>query len=126
MLRWSYACLIITMAAALYIFVPAPQDTPVALQILFYVFIVSTVTAFFLADKFQTRYTYNSKIETIMNELKIKGNWKEKKGKLKQKYAELTDDDLKYAEGKEEELVGRIQQKLGTSKEEAQNIIRNA
>ena len=61
-----------------------------------------------------------------MNELKIKGNWKEKKGKLKQKYAELTDDDLTYAEGKEEELVGRVQQRLGTSKEEAQRIIRNA
>ena len=61
-----------------------------------------------------------------MNELKIKGNWKEKKGKLKQKYAELTDDDLTYAKGKEEELVGRVQQRLGTSKEEAQRIIRNA
>lgn len=61
-----------------------------------------------------------------MNELNIKGNWNEKKGKLKQKYADLTDDDLQYAEGKEEELVGRIQQRLGTSKEEAQDIIRNA
>lgn len=61
-----------------------------------------------------------------MNELNIKGNWKEKKGKLKQKYADLTDNDLKYAEGKEEELVGRVQQRLGTSKEEAQRIIRNA
>ena len=60
-----------------------------------------------------------------MNELNIKGNWNEKKGKLKQKYAELTDDDLKYAEGKEDELLGRIQQRLGTSKEEARNIIRN-
>ena len=61
-----------------------------------------------------------------MNELKIKGNWKEKKGKLKQQYAELTDDDLQYAEGKEEELVGRVQKRLGTSKEEARNIIRRA
>ena len=61
-----------------------------------------------------------------MDKLNIKGNWKEKKGKLKQKYAELTDDDLTYAEGKEEELIGRIQQRLGTSKEEARNIIRNA
>jgi len=61
-----------------------------------------------------------------MNELKIKGNWNEKKGKLKQKYAELTDEDLKYAEGKEEELVGRVQKRLGTSKEEARNIIHSA
>ena len=58
-----------------------------------------------------------------MNELNIKGNWKEKKGKLKQKYAELTDQDLTYTEGKEEELVGRVQQRLGTTKEKARRII---
>lgn len=58
-----------------------------------------------------------------MNELNIKGNWKEKKGKLKQEYAELTDQDLTYTEGKEEELVGRIQQRLGTTKEKARRII---
>lgn len=58
-----------------------------------------------------------------MNDLKIKGNWKEKKGKLKQKYAELTDQDLTYTEGKEEELVGRIQQRLGTTKDKARRII---
>ena len=40
------------------------------------------------------------------------------KGRLKQKYAELTDDDLKFAEGKEEELLGRLQQRLGKSPEE--------
>lgn len=60
-----------------------------------------------------------------MDKLNIKGNWKEKKGKLKQKYAELTDDDLTYAEGKEEELIGRIQQRLGTSKEKAREIVLN-
>ena len=58
-----------------------------------------------------------------MNDLKIKGNWKEKKGKLKQKYAELTDQDLTYTEGKEEELVGRIQKRLGTTKDKARRII---
>jgi uncharacterized protein YjbJ (UPF0337 family) len=61
-----------------------------------------------------------------MNELNIKGNWHEKKGKLKKQFAELTDDDLQYAEGKEEELIGRIQQRLGTTKEKARHIIRNA
>ena len=61
-----------------------------------------------------------------MNDLNIKGNWNEKKGKLKQKYAELTDDDLKFAEGKEEELVGRMQKKLGKSKEEVREILRKA
>ena len=60
-----------------------------------------------------------------MNKLNIKGNWNEKKGKLKQKYAELTDDDLTYAEGREDELVGRIQKRLGTTKERAQEIIRS-
>jgi uncharacterized protein YjbJ (UPF0337 family) len=53
-----------------------------------------------------------------MNGQTIKGNWNELKGKLKQKYADLTDDDLMYAEGKEDELYGRLQQKLGKTKEE--------
>lgn len=52
-----------------------------------------------------------------MNELKIKGNWNEAKGKLKQKYGELTDDDLAYAEGQEDELLGRLQKKTGQAKE---------
>ncbi len=47
------------------------------------------------------------------SELQIKGNWNEIKGKLKQKYAELTDDDLTYIEGKEDELFGRIQKRTG-------------
>jgi uncharacterized protein YjbJ (UPF0337 family) len=47
--------------------------------------------------------------------LQIKGNWNEMKGKLKQKYADLTEDDLLYEEGKEEELLGRLQKKLGGS-----------
>jgi uncharacterized protein YjbJ (UPF0337 family) len=48
-----------------------------------------------------------------MNTTEIKGNWNELKGKLKQKYADLTDDDLMYAEGKEDEMYGKLQQKLG-------------
>jgi uncharacterized protein YjbJ (UPF0337 family) len=51
-------------------------------------------------------------------ELKLKGNWNEIKGKIKQEYAELTDDDLTYEEGQEDELVGRIQKKIGKTKEE--------
>ena len=54
-----------------------------------------------------------------MNKLQIKGNWNEVKGKLKQQYAKLTDDDLTYVEGKEDELLGRIQKRLGVSAEEA-------
>lgn len=58
-----------------------------------------------------------------MNKLQIKGSWNEIKGKLKQKYAQLTDDDLKYSEGKEDEFVGRLQKKLGKSAEEVRQII---
>ncbi len=53
-----------------------------------------------------------------MNDLTIKGNWNELKGKLKQKYSELTDDDLIFTEGKEDELFGRLQKKLGKTKDE--------
>lgn len=58
-----------------------------------------------------------------MNITEIKGNWNELKGKLKQKYATLTDDDLMFAEGKEDEVIGRLQQRLGKSKEEIHKII---
>ena len=58
-----------------------------------------------------------------MNKLQIKGNWNEVKGKLKQQYAKLTDDDLTYVEGKEDELLGRIQKGLGVSAEEARGIL---
>ena len=58
-----------------------------------------------------------------MNTLQLKGNWNEIKGKLKQKYAQLTDDDLGFAEGKEDELLGRLQQKLGKSKEDLRREI---
>ena len=54
---------------------------------------------------------------------KIKANWKVLKGKVKQEYAEVTDDDLKYVEGKEDELMGRIQMKIGKSKEEVNEFI---
>jgi uncharacterized protein YjbJ (UPF0337 family) len=58
-----------------------------------------------------------------MNKLNIKGNWNEVAGKLKQKYANLTDDDLLFKEGKEEELLGKLQKILGKSKEEIRNLI---
>lgn len=53
-----------------------------------------------------------------MDNLIVKGNWNEVKGKLKQDFGELTDNDLIYAEGKEDELIGKLQQKLGKTKEE--------
>lgn len=53
-----------------------------------------------------------------MDKLRIKGNWNEIKGKLKQSYGDLTDDDLLYEEGKEDELLGKIQKKTGKTREE--------
>ncbi|GMQ28190.1 CsbD family protein [Algoriphagus confluentis] len=55
--------------------------------------------------------------------LKIEGSWKEIKGKLKQKYAELTEDDLMYEEGQTDELLGRLQRKLGRSIDEIKEEI---
>jgi uncharacterized protein YjbJ (UPF0337 family) len=50
--------------------------------------------------------------------LQLKGSWNEIKGKLKQKYGQLTDEDLTFAEGKEDELLGRLQKRLGRTKDE--------
>jgi uncharacterized protein YjbJ (UPF0337 family) len=58
-----------------------------------------------------------------MNKLQFKGGWNEVKGKLKQKYGQLTDNDLTFAEGKDEELLGRLQKRLGRSKEELRKEI---
>jgi uncharacterized protein YjbJ (UPF0337 family) len=58
-----------------------------------------------------------------MTKLEMKGSWNEMKGKLKQKYGELTDDDLQFAEGKDDELLGRLQQKLGRTKEDIRKEI---
>lgn len=54
---------------------------------------------------------------------KLKGNWNIIKGKLKQNYADLTDDDLTYTEGQEDELLGRIQRKTGKAKSEIKDFI---
>ncbi|GAO30805.1 CsbD family protein [Geofilum rubicundum] len=53
-----------------------------------------------------------------MDKLEIKGNWNQIKGQLKQKYADLTDDDLMFAEGQSDELLGRLQEKTGKTREE--------
>lgn len=58
-----------------------------------------------------------------MDKLQIKGNWNELKGKIKQKYAKLTDDDLTYVEGKEDELLGRLQKRTGKERQEIINEI---
>lgn len=58
-----------------------------------------------------------------MNTKEIKGNWNEQKGKLKQKFAILTDNDLMFEQGKKDEMLGKLQIKLGKTKEELQTII---
>ena len=58
-----------------------------------------------------------------MDKLRIKGNWNELKGKVKQKWGQLTDDDLIYEEGQEDQLLGKIQKKTGQSLEEIINFI---
>ncbi len=59
----------------------------------------------------------------MKNTLELQGNWNEITGKLKQKFAVLTDSDLLLVEGKADELIGRLQIKLGKSKEEIQKLI---
>ncbi|MCI5083910.1 MAG: CsbD family protein [Saprospiraceae bacterium] len=54
---------------------------------------------------------------------KLKGNWNQIKGELKQRYANLTDDDLTYQEGREDEFLGRLQEKIGKSKKEIKDMI---
>ena len=58
-----------------------------------------------------------------MNTTEVNGIWNEQKGKLKQKFAEITDNDLLFEEGKKDEMLGRVQKKIGKSKEEFHKII---
>jgi uncharacterized protein YjbJ (UPF0337 family) len=59
----------------------------------------------------------------IMVKIKAKGDWNVLKGKLKQRFGNLTDDDLIFIQGKEEELIGRIQQKIGKTKQEIRDLL---
>ena len=58
-----------------------------------------------------------------MNTTEVKGNWNEQKGKLKQQFANITDDDLMFAEGKKDEMLGKLQIKLGKTKEELHKVM---
>ncbi len=60
----------------------------------------------------------------MTNKTELKGNWNEQEGKLKQKFAVLTDNDLMFEEGKKDEMLGKLQVKLGKSKEELQKIMK--
>ena len=69
-------------------------------------------------------FTKTANKTTNMNTLEIKGDWNITKGKLKQKWAKLTDNDLSYTEGQQEELVGRIQKLTGETREMVENTIK--
>ena len=60
-----------------------------------------------------------------MDKLELKGKWNQMKGKLKEKYGDLTDDDLTYEEGKEDQLIGKLQEKLGKTRDEVVKEIRS-
>jgi uncharacterized protein YjbJ (UPF0337 family) len=66
-------------------------------------------------------FSKNNNMETW--KLKFNGSWNEVKGKIKQQYANVTDDDLLYEEGKDDELLGRLQKKTGNAKEEIKKWI---
>lgn len=70
-----------------------------------------------------SQYALRERTIVIMTRLQFKGSWNEVKGKLKQKYAQLTDDDLTFAEGKDEELLGRLEKRLGRSKQDLRDEI---
>jgi uncharacterized protein YjbJ (UPF0337 family) len=76
-------------------------------------------TALESAAKFPSKYEATN----MSTKLEIKGNWNEVKGKLKQKYGQLTDDDLTFSEGKDDELLGRLQKRLGQTKEDIRKLI---
>lgn len=59
-----------------------------------------------------------------MNTLEMKGDWNITKGKLKQKWANLTDDDLQFVEGRQEELLGRIQKRTGETREAVEKAVK--
>lgn len=67
--------------------------------------------------------THSRRKIRAMNTTEVKGNWDKQKGKLKQKFANLTDDDLLFAEGKKDEMIGKLEIKLGKTKEELQKIM---
>ncbi len=60
-----------------------------------------------------------------MDKLELKGNWNVLKGKMKQAHAQLTDDDLQYEDGKDDELLGRLQTKLGKTRDEVVKWIKS-
>jgi len=74
-------------------------------------------------DSTKNQNTKHINIFKTMNTLEMKGNWNVIKGKLKQRWARLTDDDLRYVDGKEDELIGRIQKRTGETREAVEKVL---
>ena len=74
---------------------------------------------------FRTK-SINPKRNTSMNTLEIKGDWNVTKGKIKQKWGQLTDNDLTYTKGQADELVGRIQKRTGETREAVEQALKDA
>jgi len=74
-------------------------------------------------DKLDCNESFNERHTMNETELKLKGNWNVVKGKLKQAYGELTDDDLSYVDGQEDELVGRIQKRIGKTSSDVRQLL---
>lgn len=73
--------------------------------------------------RYAARFFIFREITDMSTKLAFKGHWNEVKGKLKQKYGKLTDDDLTFSEGKDDELLGRLQTRLGETKENIRKVI---
>jgi uncharacterized protein YjbJ (UPF0337 family) len=90
-------------------------------------FLGSTDASTLSPSRWRRIETKNDKAGTIMTTtLEIKGDWNITKGKLKQKWAKLTDDDLQYADGKCDELLGRIQKRTGETREAVEKAIQES
>ena len=81
-----------------------------------------------LPDDCQLHFLWNwislvVQIIKVMDKIKMKGDWNVLKGKLKQQFGNLTHDDLLYIEGKEEELIGRLMQKIGKTREQIRELL---
>jgi uncharacterized protein YjbJ (UPF0337 family) len=89
---------------------------------------VEAATGFRDVDSLPSKCNANMKNALVgrsntYEQTEMKGSWNELKGKLKQQYGNLTDDDLAFAEGKEDELLGRLQKKLGKTKDDVRQMI---
>ena len=98
------------------------QDEPIQIQFSLALFLLNKNLAGVWIRRAKLSTNTNRYINN-MNTLHIKGDWNIAKGKLKQKYGQLTDNDLRFVEGQEDELIGRIQKRTGDTKEAVEQFL---